>query len=105
MLLTCVQGDSISFDYSSDDVDEFDDNWTGSWAIVDELGDDKTTYASGSLSINDDADALEMRIAPSDTSEIDAGDYYLVVQITNDTESYNREVEQLPLEITEQGIG
>lgn len=99
----CVQGDSFALDFSSDDVPVFDGTWTGTWAIVDELGAAKTTLATGAMALSGDLTKIELRVLPADTADIPAGWYVLVGQITNVSLGFNQEVIQDPFEITEQG--
>ena len=101
---SCIQGDSYAYDYVSPSIPSFDGNWSGAWAIVDKLGAGRVTLASGILNASTDTTALEMRITPADTSPIAEGDYYLVVQVTNTTISFNKEIVQDPFKITSQGI-
>ena len=99
-----IVGDSYSYDITCESVPTFDANWTGKWAIVDKLGEGRVTAADGDLVISGDASALEMRILPTDTSGIDAGNYFLVVQVTNTTLGFNQEIMQDTLIMKKQGI-
>lgn len=101
---TCIQGDSYAYDFSSKDISSFDTNWSGKWAIVDKLGVGRVSLASGVLSKSGDLTRLEMRIAPADTNTIPIGNYFLIVEVTNASISFNKEIVQDPFKITEQGI-
>ncbi len=100
----CVQGDSYAYDYYSNDIPVFDTSWSGSWAIVDKLGTGRSSLASGVLNKSTDETKLEMRITPADTNSIAEGNYFLIVQVTNPSISFNKEIVQDPFEITAQGI-
>ena len=100
---TCIQGDSYSYKYTPKTGFELTSDWTATWAIVDKLGTGRTTLSSGSLSIDDDDAYFELEIAPSSTN-IAVAEYYLIVEITNSTIGYNKEVAQEVFEVTEQGI-
>lgn len=99
----CVQGDSYSYDFVPKNT-TLDADWSGLWAIVDVLGNGRTSLASGSLALSGDLSALEMRIAPEDTEPIPEGSYYLVVQVSNVPASINKEIVQDSFFITPQGI-
>ena len=101
---TCVQGDSYAYDYTPKSGDTLDANWSGKWAIVDKLGAGRTSLASGNLAKNSGETSFEMRIIPSDTSAVAVGTYYLVVQVTNTSINFNKEIVQDSFEITKQGI-
>ncbi len=101
---TNVQGDSFAYDYTPKSGITLDSNWTGKWAIVDELGDSRTTFASGVLAKNSDESSFEMRIIPADTNTVAIGDYFLVVEVTNTAINFNKEIVQDNFKITEQGV-
>lgn len=101
---TCVQADSYSYNFVPKSGIILDSNWTGSWAIVDKLGVGRTTLASGILGKDTGETLFEMRISPADTGAITVGTYYLVVQVTNVTLGFNKEIVQDQMKITEQGI-
>jgi len=98
----CIQGDSFAYDFSSPDIPTLDVNWTGSWAIVVNLGDAAT--ASGTLALSSGNDALELRITPAETEALALGAYILIVEIANATLSYKREVMQDKFTVKLQGI-
>ncbi len=100
---TCVQGDSYAYDFSSTSIAAFDADWTGKWAIIDELGDAGTTLASGTMLASTDESKMELRILPTDTA-IALGVYKLIAEITNASISFNKEVMQDQFTITAQGI-
>ncbi len=99
-----VQGDSFAYDYSLKSGDDFDDNWTGTWAIVDQLGAGRSTLASGTLTRSSGLKEFELRVTPASTNTIPVGDYKLVVQMTNSVINFNNEIVQDDMKITAQGI-
>lgn len=101
---TNIQGDSYSIDFSLKSGDTLGGDWSGQWAIVDMLGTGRTTLASGVLGQSTDQLKFEMRIVPADTQSIAVGDYFLVVQVTNTTINFNKEIIQDEFKITKQGI-
>jgi hypothetical protein len=101
---TLIQGDSFAYNYSLKNGDDFDSNWNGTWAIVDRLGDGRQTLASGLLSLSSDNKYFELNIIPSATSSVAVGDYKLVVQLTNTSINFNKEIVQDDMKITAQGI-
>ena len=102
--LECIQGDSFSYDFSTDALDTFDVNWTGTWAIVSAIPNLEADLASGSIGISSNQEKMEMRILPADTNSIPVGSYFLIAQLTNTTIGFNQEVMQRAFKITAQGI-
>ena len=101
---SCIQGDSYAYDYSPKSGITLDSNWSGTWAIVDQLGTSRTTLSSGILGKCTDDLCFEMRISPSDTNGITIGSYYLIVEVTNTPANFNKEIVQDVFKITPQGI-
>jgi hypothetical protein len=103
-----IRGDSYAEDLINSTVLPTDlgyEDWTGVWAIVDKLESTSTPVASGILlKVDDPHLRLALRILPSLTSTIPVGTYKLVVQVTNDTLSFNKEVIQRTCKILPQGI-
>jgi len=99
-----IQGDSFAYDYSLKSGDDFDDNWSGTWAIVDKLGDGRIALATGTLTRSVGLKKFELRVTPASTNTIPVGDYKLVVQMTNPVINFNSEIVQDNMKITAQGI-
>jgi len=99
-----IQGDSFAYDYSLKSGDDFDDNWSGTWAIVDKLGDGRISLATGTLTRSVGLKKFELRVTPASTNTIPVGDYKLVVQMTNPVINFNSEIVQDNMKITAQGI-
>jgi len=102
--ITSIQGDSMAYDFYSDDIETFDADWGGSWAIVDAIPATQAPLATGQLALSGDFKKLEARILPDDTNTIPVGKYYLVVEINNNTINFNQEVMQEKLILKPQGI-
>jgi hypothetical protein len=102
--LSIIQGSSYSLDFKTSQYPLLDADWTGTWALVDELGTGGTTAATGALTVATDFLTMEMRILPADTESVAVGSYILVVQIENTTIGYRDEVMQSAVAIKAQGI-
>ncbi len=100
----CVQGDSFAFDFTAKELEEFDPNWGGSWAIKESIDKSAVPLASGTLSVSGDNKKLELRITPTDTETIPVGKYFLIVEVTNDSAEFKQEIMQDQFEIMVQGI-
>lgn len=105
----CIQGSNFSYDISCDEVPTFDNDWVGSWAIIEALDDltdtnDIVVLSSGALALSTDNSCLELRILPADTEVIPVGFYTIVVQVSNSTIGFSQEVMQDSFEIKPQGI-
>ncbi len=102
--LECIQGDSFSYDFSTDAVELLDDNWTGQWAIVDAIPPVEDAFASGTIVVSSDYKKMELRILEAHTTPLPVATYYLVAQLSNATIGYNQEVMQREFKILAQGI-
>ena len=99
-MIRIIAGDSYWKDYTSPQVETFDSNWTGSYAIAATIG--GTALASGSISKSLDQTAWEVRIPGTATAQT-PGDYYLIIQFKNSVTGFCREIQE-PMQITAQGI-
>ena len=98
----CIQGDHFSYDFTSPAIDEFDQNWYGAWSIVSALG--ESPESSGTVEPSVSKESMELRIKPTDTNIITVGDYLLIVQLSNDTLYFNKEIMQDIFIVLPQGI-
>jgi len=96
------QGESYAYDFTIKGVPTLDINWGGTWEIQATLG--GVAEASGSLALSGDSTALEMRILPTDTNNLDVGNHILVVEVVNTTISFNQEPMQDKFVVDAQGI-
>lgn len=97
-----VRGDSIEMDISVNYKEPLSDDWISKWAIIEILGDETSIKQSGDLTRN--SNTFELRIPPSTTELIEAGKYYLCIEIRNDVISYRKEEKQEPLEVLLRGV-
>lgn len=106
--LEIVRGDSYVEDFINKTVLPADPgyaDWTGTWAIIDKLESTTTPFATGSLSKPTDPNLrLRMQILPAQSLAVPVGRYKLVVEVTNTTLNFTREVVQRDLKITAKGI-
>ena len=99
-----IRGDSLFADIQLKSGATFDDSWTGKWAFVAEPG--ETPLVAGNITVATGMSKLPVRIAPVDTEPLEAGDYWLVMEITKDLGTgadFRREIQQ-PITVLEQGV-
>lgn len=103
-----IQGDSYGEDFINKSILPTDvgyTDWTGQWAIIPKLKGNLPSVAAGVITKVTDANLkLVLRITPDDTKDIPAGKYFLVVQVSNATLGFNKEIVQRPFVVKEQGI-
>lgn len=103
-----IQGDDYAYDYSLSSYKTLDAGWGGTWAIIrkSEFGTDSITpLATGAITVSSDKKRLQVRVLPDDTESIPLGAIYmLIVEATNDSINFRREIAQDSLSITAQGI-
>lgn len=105
MALKRKQGDSLWVDVTGEGIEEVDatwDNWTGSWAIVPELG--QAAVISGTMTKTATAGQFRVRIGSTLMAGLSVRNYVLVCQVENTTVDYRQEIAQEKLTITAQGI-
>jgi hypothetical protein len=107
MAVSIIQGDDYAHDYSLSSYKTLDSSWYGEWSIINkaDFGSAGTPLASGSITISSDSKKLQLRIPPASTEDITVGaTYMLIVEVSNDTLGFRREIAQEPLAIKPQGI-
>lgn len=102
MAVKITKGDCYWEDFDSTSVANLDSAWVGTWGIVKSLG--TLPIISGPLNKSVDLKKFQLRILPEHTSPLAVGNYILVVQITNTTVGFNKEVAHRSITITEQGL-
>jgi hypothetical protein len=99
-----IRGDSFFADIRLKSGAAFDVDWTGKWAFVAEPG--EVPLVSGTMNVIAGLATLPVRIAPEETELLEAGDYWLVMEITKDLGSgadFRKEIQQ-PVQVLEQGV-
>lgn len=104
--LEIIQGASYAEDFSDKTVTSGFDEWSGRWSIIDKLGDAKTVFASGNLSVDMTASYLKfkLRIPKTVTIGIAPNKYKLIVKVDNASNGYSNEVVRRDFKIVEKGI-
>lgn len=101
-MITITQGDSLAQDINCEDLEVFDVEWDGVWAITKTIGSNPTLQ--GTLSFSNDYKFLCMRILPAQTAGIPAGKYFLVTRVNNPSTGFSQQIQRQELVIDRRGI-
>jgi hypothetical protein len=98
------QGDSFWLAISGDiaQVDPTWANWSGEWGIVAKIGD--TPLVSGSLAKETAIGEFRFQLSLAASASLPLGNYYLILQISNVTADYRKEISQDKFIVTAQGL-
>lgn len=101
-MITITQGDSLAQDIDCEDLEIFDAEWNGVWAITKTIG--GTPALQGTLTFSNDFKLLCMRVLPAQTDTLTAGKYFLVTRVNNPTTGFSQQIQRQELVIYKKGI-